>query len=102
VLIGDDSVLVEPRDGRLIARPHPATHGLLEVRNLGLLTMPVCEEAAVALVIRLAETAPRHVEAAEVVEIEGIGLPLLAIWPGGPVLALKAELALERFGLSLG
>lgn len=102
VLIGDDSVMLEAREGRLMARPHPDTYGLLEVRNLGLLTTPVCEEAAVALVIRLENAAPRYVESAETLEVEGVILPMLRLWPGGSVLALKAELALERFGLSRG
>ena len=99
-LIGDDSVLLEVDRGRLIARPHPNTRGLLEVRNLGLLEMPVGEEAIVSLVIRLDDAAPRYVERAETVRIQGIALPLLGLWPGSPALAVKAELALDRFGLN--
>jgi serine kinase of HPr protein (carbohydrate metabolism regulator) len=102
VLIGDDSVMLEDRAGRLVARPHPETRGLIEVRNLGLLTLPVCDEAPVALVLKLAESAPRYVEAATTVEIAGIRLPRLRLWPSSPILALKAELALEKFGLSPG
>lgn len=101
-LIGDDGVMLEPRGGRLIARPHPNTRGLIEVRNLGLLEMPVRDEAPVALALRLDETAPRYIEAPDSTDIDGVALPLLALWPGGPLLAIKAELALERFGLSPG
>ena len=99
-LVGDDSLMLEPRDGRLFARPHPETTGLLEVRNLGLIPLPVCESASIALVLRLDRDAPRFVEAADRVEQLGLDLPLLRLWPDSPVLAIKAELALGRFGLA--
>ena len=98
-LIGDDSLLLEAREARLIARPHPNTRGLLEVRGLGLLPFPVCEEAPVALVLRLDEGAPRYIEAAQTISRGGIDLPLLLLRPASTVLHLTAELALERFGL---
>ena len=46
VLIGDDGVTLEQRGNALLASPPPRIAGLLEVRNLGLLTFPVA--AAVA------------------------------------------------------
>ena len=101
MLVGDDGVQLEAREGALFARPHPNTHGLIEVRNLGLITLPVCDRVQLALVLRLDEAAPRFVEEADVCEVAGIRLPLLRLWPGSPVLHLKAELALERFGLDL-
>jgi hypothetical protein len=99
VLVGDDGILIEPRGDRLFALPHPATRGLLEVRNLGLLPFPVCEEAPVALVLMLDAQAPRFVETPESVTRAGIALPLLRLWPDGSVQHLKAEMALERYGL---
>lgn len=98
-LVGDDGVWLEAEVGGLVARPHPNTRGLLEVRNLGLLPFPVREAAPVALVLVLDSQAPRFVEGPESVEIEGVALPLLRLRPDGPVLHLKAELALERHGL---
>ena len=102
VLVGDDGLLLEDRGGGLIARPHPNTEGVIEVRNLGPLPLPICEETPVALVVRLDEAAPRFVERAETVKIGGIVLPMLRLWPGSPILALKAELALAKYGLSCG
>jgi hypothetical protein len=98
-LVGDDGVLIEARGGRLVARPHPRTRGLLEVRNLGLLPFPACEEAPVALVIVLDGDAPRFVEQAETVLRGGIALPLLRISPEGPIVHLKAERALTQYGI---
>ena len=99
-LIGDDGVILEASAGQLLAHPHPETRGLLEVRNLGLLRCDVCEVAPVALVLQLDREAVRFVEAAESVERAGVSLPMLRLWPDGPVLHLKAELALERYGLA--
>jgi serine kinase of HPr protein (carbohydrate metabolism regulator) len=101
-LIGDDGVLLEAVAGQLFAYPHPNTAGLIEVRNLGLLSMPICKRAPVALVLRLDEAAPRFIETADSREIGGVTLPVLQLWPGGGILPLKAELALERYGLSPG
>jgi hypothetical protein len=100
VLVADDGVMLEPRAGRLLARPHANTRGLLEVRNLGVLAFPVREEARVALVLVLDREAPRFIEAAEPADRAGIALPCLRLWPDGSTLALKAELALARYGLT--
>lgn len=99
MLIGDDGLLLEAREGRLFAKPHPNTRGLIEIRNLGLIPMPVCDEAQICLVLRLDRDSPRFIEAARQTEIEGVTLPEIALWPDGANLALKAEIALDSFGL---
>jgi len=99
VLVGDDGVLVETGVGRVVASPHPNIAGKLEVRGVGIIDLPVAAAVPIALVIHLDEDAPRYVEAAETREIGGIALPLIRLWPGSPVLHLRAERALERFGL---
>lgn len=101
-LIGDDGVLLEPRNGSIIAMPHPNTSGLLEIRNLGLVPMAVCAEAPLHLIIALTAQAPRYIESADQVDIEGCTMPRVLLWPDSPVLALRAEFALERFGLPPG
>lgn len=99
VLVGDDGVGLE-RDGpRLLASPVPAITGLLEVRNLGLVTMLTQSAVPVALVIVLDAGAPRFVEMPEMTTRHGTALPLVRLWPGSPVLALRAELALRTYGL---
>jgi serine kinase of HPr protein (carbohydrate metabolism regulator) len=98
MLVADDGVMLEAQGGRLIAAPHPRIARKLEVRNVGLVDFPVSTPVPVALVLRLDDTAPRFVEAAERMEIVGIALPLVRLWPESPVLALRAELALTRYG----
>jgi serine kinase of HPr protein (carbohydrate metabolism regulator) len=100
-LVGDDGVLLESQDGLLIARPHPETTGLLEIRNIGIVRIPVCQSAAIAMLIRLDEHAPRFVEGPLEQEIAGVILPSISLWPNSPVLALRAEMALAQFGLRL-
>ncbi len=98
-LIGDDGVLLALREGRLLLSPAPATAGLIEVRNVGLVPCPAVSDVAAVLVLRLDPDAPRFVEAAEGYALLGATLPLIRLWPETPVLALRAESALARFGL---
>ena len=96
-LVGDDGVLLEARDKRLWALPPPAIAGLLEIRNVGLATLPAAP-APLALVLRLDPDATRHIEAPERTTLAGLDLPMVRLWPGSPVLALRAEWALALHG----
>src|SRR5687767_4171933 len=97
VLVGDDGVLMELRDQQLWALPPSAIHGLLEIRNVALASLPA-EAAPVALVLRLDPDAPRFVETAEAIELAGAELPLIRLWPDTPALPLRAEWALKLHG----
>jgi len=99
LLVGDDGVLLERRGDALWALPPPPIEGLLEVRNVGLLTLPTTSAPA-ALVLRLDLAAPRFVEQAEQVALAGVWLPLVRLWPDSPVLPLRAEHALALHGLA--
>ena len=99
VLIGDDGIMLQLRDGRLYASPAPQIAGLLEVRNLGLLNYPCVSGVPAALIVRLNPEAPRFIERAEQIDFGGVTLPAVELWPGGEVLAIKAELALAHYGL---
>ena len=99
-LIGDDGVLLEAREGQLLAHPHSATRGLIEVRNLGVLTLPVCDGAPVALMLVLDPEAPRFVDGPERRAMLEIAIPVLRLTPHDALLPVKAGLALERYGLA--
>jgi serine kinase of HPr protein (carbohydrate metabolism regulator) len=98
VLVGDDGVTLAARDGRLFASPPPNTAGLLEVRNIGLVTCPTATEVAVALALELDPQASRFIDAPEALSLLGIELPKVRLWPDSPVLALRAEAALTKYG----
>ncbi|MFA9200450.1 MAG: HPr kinase/phosphorylase [Cypionkella sp.] len=97
-LIGDDGIALEPRTDALWALPAPATAGLIELRNIGIVTLPTAEAPA-ALILRLADDAPRYVERAERAELAGARVPRLAFDPRGPAAAVRAEYALALHGL---
>ena len=99
VLVGDDGVLLEARDGQLLASPHPNTGGKLEVRNLGLIDVPTTS-VPIALVLKLDPTAARFIDTAETRALAGVDLPLVRLDPRSPVLHLTAERALIRYGLA--
>lgn len=99
VLVGDDGVTLERHGDRLRASPPPNIAGLIEVRNVGLLTYPTASDVPVALVLRLDPAAPRFIEAADTTGLGGTRVPLIRLWPDSPVLALRAEAALARWGL---
>lgn len=98
-LVGDDGVALEVRGGALWALPPPNTAGLIEVRNVGLLPFPAVE-APVALRLLLDPAAPRFVETAGEIEIEGLAIPSLAFDPRIAPAAMRAELALGTHGLA--
>lgn len=100
VLVGDDAVQLSMNGHRLHASPPPNIAGLLEVRNVGLLQFASASDVPVALVLRLDREAPRFIEEAEHVGLRGVQLPMVRLCPDAPVLALRAELALQRYGLS--
>ena len=98
VLVGDDGVALARRAGVLWAQPPPNIRGLIEVRNVGLVELPVTE-APVALLIRLAPDAPRLPDGLAEVLRAGLPVPALDLAPGLPHLPLRAEHALRLHGL---
>lgn len=97
-LIGDDGIALAMRGGELWAHPAPATAGLIELRNVGIVTLPATE-APVALVLQLREDAPRFVERAATIELAGVAIPVLAFDARIPAAAVRAEHALALYGL---
>jgi serine kinase of HPr protein (carbohydrate metabolism regulator) len=102
VLVGDDGVMLQQKSGQLIAASHPETLGLIEVRNLGLLTLPFVAQCQIALHITLDMAAPRYISEAEHIELYGISIPTIGFWPQSPILPIKAEMALQLYGLKSG
>ncbi|WP_167858628.1 HPr kinase/phosphatase C-terminal domain-containing protein [Methylobacterium nonmethylotrophicum] len=82
-LVGDDRVVLTQRHGRLVAAPHPAVAGLLEIRGLGLQAVDAAVPSAVVrLVVDLAEAAPRlPSEGQETIFLQGAALPRVILSP---------------------
>jgi serine kinase of HPr protein (carbohydrate metabolism regulator) len=97
-LIGDDGIALEIVKGLLVAGPPPATCGKLEIRNLGIVGME-CTAAPVAILLRLNDDAPRFVDRPEWIDIEGIAIPSIRLFPNASALPLRAEWALRLYGI---
>jgi HPr kinase/phosphorylase len=88
VLIADDRVDID--DG--LASAPPSLAGLLEVRGLGIITMPFWEHAVIKLSIQLKPNVERMPEQAY---DRILNIPVIDLDPAVPSAAEKARLALE-------
>lgn len=97
VLVGDDGVMVEPRAERLWAHPAPAIAGKLEIRSVGIVTLPAIA-APLCLWLDLGAD-PDRLPTAAAGEIAGASLPRLAMAACDPMGALRAEWAMRLHAL---
>jgi len=100
VLIGDDAVRLIRQEDDLIASPPPNIERLIELRGIGLFEMPLSPPCPLALVLSLGAKGERLPDAAPTREILGVAVPCLPFTPGAIAPAVRAEMALTRFGLS--
>jgi hypothetical protein len=106
-LIGDDAVTLQritTDDGaRLIASPPPHIAGLLELRGIGIIRLPLAAPAVVALVAELGGAPGERLPEAPLPrrDLGGVAVPVLAFDPGAIAPAQRAEWALRLHGLTL-
>ncbi len=77
-LVSDDRTRLTAAHGRLIARPVPSIAGLIEIRGIGIVSMPYEPSSVVRLIVDLVETGkvPRLPDAEEIAEcLCGIMIP---------------------------
>ena len=84
VLVGDDRVHLDLRDGRLIVRPAEALEGLIEIRGLGIRRCAYVAEACVGRVVDLTAADAERLPPPEALTIEvfGVKLPRIPIATG--------------------
>lgn len=98
-LVTDDRAHLAAVNGRLVVSAPEALQGLLEIRGLGIRQLPFEPRAVVGWVVDLAAPdAGRMPEPqAQMVEIEGVSLPRLAIAAGeDPLPLMLAALRLDE------
>ena len=100
-LIGDDGVRTKRSTDRLLVNPPPNIAGLIEIRNVGIVEMPVAEQVPLALILMLSDNAERLPERAGSRNFLGCTIPELPFTPGAIAPAVRAEWALHQHGLSL-
>lgn len=95
-LVGDDQILLRAEAGQCLARPAEPLAGLLEVRGLGIVTVPHRAEAPVRVVIDLvARPEVERMPDLMRTELVGISLPLWRLCPWDASAPAKARLALR-------
>lgn len=80
VLVADDNTEITVQDGQAVTSPPEKIKGLLEVRGVGIVSMPFESKIPLALVIDLVERdyVPR-LPKAQTVDIAGVRIPSLAL-----------------------
>ncbi len=92
-LVSDDYTVVEPRGGRLVATAPQSIKGMLEVRGVGILPMPVKQRAVVALVVDLTDGPVDRLPDPDAAVIDGIVVPRILVVPFEVSAAAKVRLA---------
>jgi HPr kinase/phosphorylase len=91
-LVSDDRTRLEPRHGRLLARPVEPLGGCIEICGLGIVRQPFETAAIVRLVIDLCESPPRYPEEEDKhVILCGVMVPRVRMQAG----ATSADLAVS-------
>ncbi len=98
-LVADDRVCLALNKGRLTASAPPVLRGLLEIRGLGLVKVPVCAQAPLGLVVDLVqegkiERAPEFPRAQVI--IKTVTLPVLFLNPFEASAAAKIRMAVRQ------
>lgn len=99
-LVADDRVILSAVNGRLLADVPPALAGLIEIRGLGILTLPHLAPVVIRLVVDMspADACPRLPEADEITAvIAGISLPLLCLPIGAGDGAVRVRAGIGHF-----
>ena len=97
-LVADDQVIVEVRHGRLCGRPPPAIAGQIEVRGLGILSVPFTAECDIGVAVQLVQAGEveRFPDPRPAMDVLGHRLPLIKIAPFEASAPLKVVLAALR------
>jgi serine kinase of HPr protein (carbohydrate metabolism regulator) len=102
-LVSDDQVCLTLSDGAIVVGPPPAIAGKIEVRGLGILTLPYRPSARLALIVDLVPAAdvPRCPLDAVVATYLGVEIPVLRLAAFQLSTPVKLILALETASTAL-
>jgi hypothetical protein len=98
-LVSDDYTLVRRVEGRLLASPPETIAGRIEVRGVGIVTLPADRDVPVALFVDLDLASQRLPQPGDSRIVAGMDIPVLGMAGLEPSAPLKVEAALNLFGL---
>jgi HPr kinase/phosphorylase len=90
VLVGDDRVHLEAKQGQVVVRPAPQLAGLIEIRGLGIRRCDFASEAIVGLVIDLAAADAERLPPPQalLINLHGIKIPRIPVGASYPALPM--------------
>ncbi|MFV0622530.1 HPr kinase/phosphorylase [Sphingomonas sp. ac-8] len=94
-LVADDYTVLTAQGGRLVGRAPDRIAGRIEVRGIGIVSLPYRNEVPVAMLVRIEPTPERLPERPERRRIAGLELPVVALPALEPSAPIKVELALR-------
>lgn len=95
VLVADTQTVCLRQDKRLLASAPVGAGGRIEVRGLGIVTMPHVERVPVDLLIVLLDAGPRFPDEKRTRSVSGVEVPVLALAADDHAAPIKAELWLR-------
>ena len=96
MLVADDYTDLSVVDGALLASPPATIAGKMEVRGIGIVSLPFRAPVRVVLAVRL--DMEERMPDPRMVTMAGVTLPEITIDPHGAAAPIKVELALEAWG----
>ncbi|NJR77314.1 HPr kinase/phosphatase C-terminal domain-containing protein [Sphingomonas corticis] len=93
-LVSDDYTRLENDAGALVASAPGTIAGKMEVRGLGIVTMPYQDRATIALAVRLG--VEERMPDAATLTLAGVAVPQVTIDPRAPSAPIKVEWAMEQ------
>lgn len=93
-LVADDYTLLSSEAGALVASAPSTIAGRMEIRGIGIVTMPSDDRATIALAVRIG-TEERMPEPATL-DVAGVAIPRVTIDPRAPSAPIKVEWALAQ------
>ena len=100
VLVSDDYTLVKRSGTGLIATAPAHIAGRIEVRGVGILTMPHVADVPVALIVAV-DRRPTRLPERETRVLAGVSVPVVALSGFEASAAIKVARALDLFGIPL-
>ena len=98
-LVADDQTIVRKQGIRLLASVPSTIAGLLEIRGVGIVTMPTVADVQVALVVELRGDIERMPDESRERRILDLPVPLISVDATTASAPSKVALALDRLGL---
>lgn len=99
LLVSDDYTCCTPCDGLLFATAPTTIVGRIEVRGIGIVSMPHLQNVPVAIAIALGDTAPRMPDdPLPHMMIAGVRVPVAALPAFEPSAPIKVEMLLRASG----